>query len=178
MTEPPAPFPDIFVRDAREADMAQVAAIYAPYVLNGIATFEEVPPTAADMVARRADVSAAGFPYLVAETGGRIAGYCYANSFRQRPAYRFTIEDSIYVAEELRGRGIGKALIGALIARCEKGPWRQMIAVIGGSDNAASIALHRRMGFKPVGTLVAVGFKFGRWIDTVQMQRALGGDRG
>ena len=166
------------VRDAAEADMAAVAAIYAHHVLHGLATFEEVPPPAGEFDARRQAVLAAGLPYLVAEAEGRVAGYAYAAGYRPRPAYRHTIEDSVYVAPGLGGRGIGSALLGALIARCEAGPWRQMLAVIGDSGNEGSIALHRRLGFQTVGTLRSVGFKLGRWVDTVLMQRPLGeGDR-
>jgi L-amino acid N-acyltransferase YncA len=166
--------PALVVRDATEADMAAVQSIYAHHVLHGLATFEEVPPAVEELLARRAAVLGASLPYLAAELDGRIVGYSYATSYRPRPAYRHTIEDSVYVAEGLGGRGIGSALLRALIARCEAGPWRQMLAVIGNSGNAGSIALHRRAGFQPVGTLHAVGFKLGRWVDTVLMQRALG----
>jgi phosphinothricin acetyltransferase len=164
----------VVVREARAADMAAVQAIYAHHVLHGLATFEEVPPSVDDLIARRAAVIDARLPYLVAEHGGAVVGYSYASSYRPRPAYRHTIEDSVYVADGLAGRGIGAALLAALIARCEAGPWRQMIAIIGDTGNAASIALHRRYGFAPAGTLHAVGFKLGRWVDTVLMQRALG----
>ena len=162
------------VRDATEADMAAIAAIYAPHVLTGLATFEEVPPSVAEMVARRANVLAAGLPYLAAELGGQVVGYAYATGYRPRAAYRHTVEDSVYVATGLEGKGVGGALLQRLIARCEAGPWRQMLAVIGDSANVGSIALHRRLGFREAGTLTAVGFKFGRWVDTVQMQRPLG----
>ncbi|MEN3348980.1 MAG: hypothetical protein V7632_2615 [Bradyrhizobium sp.] len=165
---------DIVVRDATERDMADIQAIYAHHVLNGLATFEEVPPTVDEMLSRRAAVVAADLPYLVADVDGRVAGYAYATSYRPRPAYRHTIEDSVYVLEAMRGRRIGVVLLEALIARTEMGPWRQMLAVIGNSGNAGSIALHRRMGFQPVGTLKSVGFKFGQWVDTVLMQRPLG----
>lgn len=164
----------IAVRDAAEADLPAVQAIYAHHVLHGLATFEEVPPSVAELGARRAAVLAHGLPYLVAAIDGAIVGYCYAASYRPRPAYRYTIEDSVYVADGLGGRGIGAALLAALLARCEAGPWRQMIAIIGHSENAGSIALHRRFGFAHVGTLRSVGFKFGRWVDSVVMQRALG----
>jgi phosphinothricin acetyltransferase len=164
----------VVVRDARDADMAPVQAIYAHHVLHGLATFEEVPPSVDELIARRAAVIGAGLPYLVAEHAGAVVGYSYASSYRPRPAYRYAIEDSVYVADGLAGRGIGAALLAALIARCDAGPWRQMIAIIGDTDNAASIALHRRHGFGLVGTLHAVGFKLGRWVDTVLMQRALG----
>lgn len=169
----PAPTP-VAVRDARAADMAEVQAIYAHHVLHGLATFEELPPSVDELLARRAAVIGAGLPYLVAEHGGAIVGYSYASVYRPRPAYRHAIEDSVYVADGLAGRGIGAALLAALIARCEAGAWRQMIAIIGDTGNAASIALHRRHGFDQVGTLRAVGFKLGRWVDTVLMQRALG----
>lgn len=168
------PQPRILVRDAGEADMAAVQAIYTHHVLHGLATFEEVPPSAEDLVARRASVLALGLPYLVAERAGEIVGYSYATAYRARPAYRHTVEDSVYVAEGLGGQGIGSALLGPLIGRCEAGGWRQMIAVIGDSENAASIALHLRMGFRPAGALESVGFKLGRWVDTVFMQRPLG----
>lgn len=163
----------VVVRDATDGDMADVQGIYAHHVLNGLATFEEVPPAVDEMRGRRNAVLAAGLPYLVAELEGRVVGYAYATSYRPRPAYRHTIEDSVYVADGLNGRGIGVALLEVLIARTEAGPWRQMIAVIGNSGNAGSIALHRRMGFKMVGTLRSVGFKLGQWVDTVLMQRQL-----
>ena len=164
----------VTVRDAEPADVAAIQAIYAHHVLHGLATFEEVPPTTAEMAARRQTVVDAGLPYLVAEVQGRTVGFSYAGAYRARPAYRYTIEDSVYVAEGMGGRGIGSALLGELIRRCETGVWRQMLAVIGHSGNAGSIALHRRLGFVPVGTFAAVGFKLGQWVDTVLMQRALG----
>jgi L-amino acid N-acyltransferase YncA len=166
--------PAILVHDANETDMSAVTAIYAKHVLHGLASFEEVPPSLDEMKSRRAGVLKLGLPYLVAELDGHIVGYSYATFYRARPAYRYTVEDSVYVDEGLQGRGIGTALLAELIARCEHGPWRQMLAVIGDSGNAASIALHRRMGFTSCGTLAAVGFKFGRWVDSVFMQRALG----
>lgn len=162
------------VRDARTDDLAAIQAIYSRHVLDGVATFEETPPDVAEMAERRAKVLAAGLPWFVAEITGAVAGYAYANLFHPRSAWRFTIEDSIYVAEDQRGRGVGAALIQALVAHCESGPWRQMMAVIGDSGNAASIALHRKCGFTPVGVARAVGFKNGRWVDVVYMQRALG----
>jgi L-amino acid N-acyltransferase YncA len=165
---------EVLVRDATEADMSAIQAIYAHYVLNGLATFEEVPPSVEEMVSRRTSVFGAGLPYLAAEIDGRVVGYCYATLYRPRPAYRHTIEDSVYVASGLGERGIGSVLLKTLIVRCEAGPWRQMLAVIGNSGNAGSIALHRQLGFQPAGTLSAVGFKLGQWVDTVLMQRALG----
>ncbi|ADP71512.1 Phosphinothricin acetyltransferase [Rhodomicrobium vannielii ATCC 17100] len=168
----------VSVRDARECDMAAVHAIYAHHVLDGLASFEEVAPSVEEMAMRRESVLASGLPYLVAERGGAVVGYAYAGLYRLRSAYRYTIEDSVYVADGLRGCGIGSVLLAELLARCEAGPWRQMVAVIGDSGNAGSIALHKRMGFHPAGVLVSAGFKFGRWVDSVLMQRRLGeGDR-
>lgn len=164
----------IQVRDANEEDMVPIAPIYAYHVLNGLATFETAPPSASELSSRRDAVLAVGLPYLVAEMDGRILGYSYATAYRPRPAYRHTIEDSVYVADGCHGRGIGSALLRELIRRCETGPWRQMLAVIGNSGNEGSIALHHRLGFETVGTLRSVGFKFGRWVDTVLMQRPLG----
>jgi L-amino acid N-acyltransferase YncA len=166
--------PAIFVRDAREPDLAAVTKIYAAHVRHGLASFEEIPPSLDEMHARRAGVLQLGLPYLVAEMEGRVVGYSYATSYRTRPAYRYTVEDSVYVEDGLNGRGIGTALLGELIVRCERGPWRQMLAVIGDSGNTGSVALHRRLGFVPAGKLVSVGFKLGRWVDSVFMQRALG----
>lgn len=162
------------IRDANEADMTAVEAIYAHHVLNGIATFETTPPSANELNDRREAVRAAGLPYLVADVDSRVLGYAYATSYRPRPAYRYTVEDSVYVADGYGGHGIGSALLGELIRRCEAGPWRQMLAVIGNSGNEGSIALHRRLGFETVGTFKSAGFKFGGWVDTVLMQRPLG----
>ena len=164
----------VVVRDAQADDMATIQAIYAHEVSHGLASFEEVPPSLDEMASRRARILGHGLPYLAAELDGRVVGYSYAAAYRERPAYRGTIEDSVYVAEGMQGRGAGRALLAALIVRCEEGPWRQMVAVIGDGANAGSIALHARLGFRCVGTLKAVGFKFGRSIDTVLMQRALG----
>jgi phosphinothricin acetyltransferase len=161
------------VREVGDADMAAVRGIYAHYALNSLATFEETPPTLEEMLARRSASVELGLPYLVAEAGGEIVGFAYAAAYRARPAYRFTIEDSVYVADGLAGRGVGSALLGELIAGCERGRWRQMLAVVGDSANTGSIALHRRFGFDLVGMLRSVGFKFGRWVDTPILQRAL-----
>jgi phosphinothricin acetyltransferase len=169
-----APRRGALVRDAGEADMVAVRGIYAHYVLNSLVTFEEAPPALEEMVARRLKSVGIGMPYLVAEADGQIFGFAYAAPYHTRPAYRFTVEDSVYVADGMSGRGIGSALLGEVISRCERGPWRQMLAIVGDSANAASIALHRRFGFELVGTLRAVGFKFGRWVDTPLLQRALG----
>ncbi|HET6522565.1 MAG TPA: GNAT family N-acetyltransferase [Geminicoccaceae bacterium] len=166
----------VAVRDATDADMEAVRRIYAHHVLHGLATFEEEPPSVEELRRRRADVLGRGLPYLVAEVDGAVVGYGYATPWRPRPAYRHTVENSVYVEAGREGRGIGRALLSALIARCEAGPWRQMVAVIGDSGNAPSIGLHRSLGFEHVGTLRRVGFKFGRWVDTVLMQRELGSE--
>ena len=149
-------------------------AIYAHHVLHGLATFEEVPPDAGEMARRRADVLARGLPYVVAEDGGRLLGYAYAGPYRLRSAYRFAVEDSIYLDPGALGRGIGRILLERLVADSTAAGARQMLAVIGDSGNAGSIAVHARTGFRHVGTFEAVGFKFGRWVDTVLMQRPLG----
>lgn len=162
------------VRDASEDDVGAIAGIYARHVRNGLASFEEVPPAVEELRRRRATVLASGLPYLAAELHGEVVGYAYASAYHSRPGYRYTLEDSVYVAEGLGGRGIGSALLAALIERCEAGPWRQMLAVIGDSGNAASVALHHRQGFRLVGTFGSVGFKLGRWVDVVLMQRPLG----
>jgi L-amino acid N-acyltransferase YncA len=169
-----APQGGIVVRAASELDMAAVRSIYSHYVLHSLATFEETQPTFDEMLARRRASVDLSLPYLVAEAETEILGFAYAAAYRPRPAYRFTIEDSVYVADGLGGRGIGSALLGELIAACERGPWRQMVAVVGDSANSGSIALHKRFGFELAGTLRSVGFKFGRWVDTPILQRALG----
>jgi len=166
--------PPIRVRDATDSDLPAVRAIYAHHVLHGLATFEETPPTVTVMAERRQTILELGLPYLVAEIDGTVVGYAHAVPYRTRPAYCNSVENTVYVTDGMDGRGIGSALLGQLIARCEAGPWRQMLAVIGDSGNTGSIALHRRFGFRPVGTLEAVGFKLGRWVDTVLMQRSLG----
>lgn len=167
----PSPF---LVRPAQDGDLAAIQAIYAHHVLHGCASFEEVPPGPEEMTARWRGVLALGLPYLVAERGGEVAGYAYASLYRARPAYRHTLEDSVYVAPGREGQGAGRALLSRLIALCEAGPWRQMVAVIGDSGNLASRALHERLGFRIIGILSDVGFKHGRWLDSVLMQRALG----
>ena len=174
MTATGAPPLGVIVRDADEADMPAVQAIYAHYVLGALATFEETPPTLEEMAARRLKSVDNGLPYLVAERNHETLGFAYAGLYHARAAYRFTVEDSVYVAEAARGRGVGSALLGALIERCERGPWRQMLAVVGDSANAGSIRLHRRFGFEPVGVIKSVGWKFGRWVDTPILQRRLG----
>lgn len=164
----------MIIRDAEESDMASVRDIYAINVTHGLATFEETVPTTADMIDRLGRARDAGYPYLVAEIDGRVAGYSYASQYRPRSSYRFTIEDSVYVTESMNGRGIGTALLAELIQRCEAGPWQQMVAVIGNSANFSSIALHAKFGFRHIGTIEAVGFKLGQWVDTVLMQRPIG----
>jgi L-amino acid N-acyltransferase YncA len=165
---------DVVVRPAVPADVAAITAIYAPAVLTGTATFELEPPDEAEMLARLHAITGAGFPYIVAEHAGRVVGYAYVSHYRTRPAYRFVVEDSIYVASDMQGQGIGRRLLDSLIRECEGRGFRQMIAVIGDSQQPGSIALHRAAGFTFSGTLHSVGFKFGRWLDSVLMQRALG----
>jgi phosphinothricin acetyltransferase len=162
------------LRPSREDDVEAIAAIYAHHVLHGLASFEETPPAAAEIARRRAAIVGQGLPYLVAEEGGRILGYCYAGPFRPRSAYRYTLEDSVYVAADAVGRGIGRDLLAAVIAHAGELGYRQMVAVIGGSETLPSIGLHRALGFAHCGVLPAIGFKFGRWVDVVLMQRALG----
>ena len=165
----------IAVRPSTDADVAVIAAIYRHHVLNGLASFEEVPPDDAELARRRADVIARGLPYLVAtDAAGPVLGYAYAGPYRPRSAYRFSVEDSVYIAPEAIRRGVGRALLGAVIAACEAAGYRQMVAVIGGRETIPSIRLHQAMGFAHAGILPTVGFKFGRWIDIVLMQRALG----
>jgi phosphinothricin acetyltransferase len=165
---------DVTVRPLIEADLPAIQAIYAHHVRHGLASFEEEAPPVEEMQARWQKVLDIGLPYLAAALDGEVVGYAYAGAYRPRPAYRFTVENSVYVRDGLAGRGVGKALLGALIERCAAGPWRQMVAVIGDRENQASIALHRSCGFRLVGTLEAVGFKHGRWVDSVLMQRPLG----
>jgi phosphinothricin acetyltransferase len=162
------------IRAATAADLPAITAIYAEEVRGGTATFELDAPDLAEMTARFDGLKRGGFPYLVAELDGAIAGYAYAGPYRLRPAYRFTVEDSIYLAPQAQRRGVGSRLLASLIAESEAGGFRQMIAVIGDSANAGSIGVHRRAGFVPTGTFHAVGFKFGRWLDSVLMQRPLG----
>ncbi|HTT78916.1 MAG TPA: GNAT family N-acetyltransferase [Stellaceae bacterium] len=162
------------IRPSRDADVAAIAAIYAHHVRHGVASFEEAPPDVEEIARRRAAILEQGLPYLVAEREGRVIGYCYAGLFRPRSGYRFTLEDSIYIDAAEIGRGVGRALLEPVIARCSDLGYRQMVAVIGGSETIASIRLHAALGFAHAGLLPAVGFKFGRWIDVVLMQRTLG----
>jgi phosphinothricin acetyltransferase len=163
----------VIVRAATRADVGAVTAIYAHHVLTGFGTFEEVPPSEAQIAERMAAVLAHRLPYLVAEDDGGLLGYAYASPFRPRAAYRYTAEDSVYIHPEMMGRGVGKALLAQVVADCEALGLRQLLAVIGDSGNAGSIALHRSMGFQDTGVGRAVGFKHGRWVDIVTMQRAL-----
>ena len=165
----------VAVRDARSTDMAAIAAIYGHHVRTGFGSFEEEAPGPEELERRRGEILAKGLPYLVAEgSGGAVLGYAYASPYRTRSAYRFTVENSIYVAPARTRGGIGRALIAALILRCTALGYRHMIAVIGDTGNEASIGLHRAMGFERAGLLRAVGYKRGRWIDCVLMQRTLG----
>ena len=164
----------LLLRPVMPADLPQIQQIYAHHVATGLASFEETAPDLAEMTRRHDVLLAAGYPYLVAEQHGQVLGYAYAGAYRARPAYRFTVENSIYVRHELRRGGIGRALLPALIAASAARGYRQMIAVIGDSANTASIGLHAACGFAMIGTLPSIGFKFGRWVDSVLMQRALG----
>ena len=161
------------VRLAQPKDVPAIAAIYGRHVREGLGTFEEEPPSEAEIARRLAAVQDAGLPYLVAEDS-QVAGFAYAVQFRPRPAYRFSLEDSVYVAAGQGGKGMGRALLGDLIARCEALGMRQMVGIIGDSANAASIGLHRALGFRQIGVAPSLGFKHGRWVDIVWMQRALG----
>ena len=162
------------LRDCRAGDLAAVHVIYAREVLEGTASFELEPPDLAELTARWRAIRSAGLPYVVAEQDGRIAGYAYAGPYRARPAYRHTVENSVYLAPWARRQGIGRLLLDDVIATSTDRGMRQMVAIIGDSANVASIALHERAGFRLVGVLENVGCKFGRWLDTVIMQRALG----
>ncbi len=167
------------VRAAEVEDIAAITAIYGHAVLHGTGTFETDPPDETGMAARFARVVDGGYPYLVATDGPRVLGFAYAYAYRDRPAYRFTVEDSIYVGAEARGQGVGKLLMSALIARTASAGFRQMVAVIGDSGNHGSIRLHEVMGFRHVGLLASSGWKADRWLDVVLMQRSLGeGDTG
>jgi phosphinothricin acetyltransferase len=164
----------IVVRDADEADLSAVQAIYAHHVRHGLATFEEIPPDLAEITRRYRELRSRGMPYLAADYDGAVRGYAYAGPFRQRSAYRHTVEDSVYVDAGLGGRGIGRALLSELMWRCTALGYRQMIAVIGDSGNTSSIGLHTALGFVWAGVLKSVGLKHGRWVDCVIMQRILG----
>ena len=162
------------VRPAAAADIPAIAAIYRPAVLTGTASFEVDPPNEAEMLRRFEAITGAGYPYFVADLDGRVAGYAYASAYRTRPGYRFTVENSVYVASDAQGKGVGRALLERVVATCRDDGFRLMIAVIGDSANFASISLHRRAGFRFCGTIHSVGFKFGRWLDSVLMELPLG----
>ena len=164
----------VAIRPATPDDLDSVWAIYAHHVLKGLASFEEAPPSLDEIARRHRDVTSSGLPWIVAQYGDSIAGYGYCSLYRTRSAYRYTLEDSVYVRPDMHGRGIGSAILDELIQRCEALGYRQIIAVIGDSANAASINLHAAAGFLRTGTLRSVGFKFGRWVDSVIMQRPLG----
>jgi phosphinothricin acetyltransferase len=165
---------DLVIRPATVADIPAITAIYRPAVIDGLASFEYDAPGEAEMQRRFDAIIGGGYPYLVAVLEGRIIGYAYASAFRTRPGYRFTVENSVYVAPDVQRSGAGKALLAELIRLCAAAGFRQMIAVIGDSGNAASIGLHRRLGFTFCGVIHALGWKHGRWLDSVYMQRALG----
>ena len=162
------------IRPATAADLPSVTEIYEHAVRFGTATFELIPPDLVEMTRRFGTLMDGGFPYVVAAVEGRVVGYAYAGAYRPRPAYRFTVENSVYLQPTIHRKGIGLQLLQRLIAECEARGYRQMIAVIGGRETVASIRLHEALGFTHIGVFPAIGFKFGRWIDTVLMQRALG----
>ena len=162
------------IRPSRDEDIPAITAIYAHHVLHGTGTFEIDPPSETDMTARRAEVLARGLPFIVAEQAGQVVGFAYCNWFKPRPAYRFSAEDSIYLAPSAHGKGLGRLLLAELAARAEQAGVRKLIAVIGDSANAGSIGVHRSIGFTHVGVLAACGWKFDRWLDVVLMEKALG----
>ena len=162
------------IRPSIDADIPQITAIYAHHVLHGTGTFEITPPVEEDMATRRADVLGKALPYLVMEQNGKVAGFAYCNWFKPRPAYRFSAEDSIYMAPESAGKGLGRLLLRELMAQAERAGIRKLIAVIGDSDNQGSIGLHTALGFAPVGVVHACGWKFERWLDIVMMECAIG----
>lgn len=166
--------PSLIIRPSTAADLAAITQIYGVAVASGTGTFELDPPDEADMARRHDDVLGKGLPWLVAERDGGVVGYAYANHFRPRMAYRFCLEDSIYLAPQAQGLGVGRLLLAELLARCEARGARQMLAVIGDSTNFGSIAVHRACGFRPVGSFKAAGWKFERWLDVVLMQKGLG----
>ncbi len=162
------------IREASEADVPEIQTIYAHHVMTGAGTFEEEPPSVEEMTERLAKVTASGWSWLVATDATGVLGFAYYTQFRDRSAYRYCAEDSVYVREDVRGQGVGKALVARLIEDATARGMRQMIAVIGDSENVGSIGVHASLGFQMVGTLRSVGVKFGRWVDVVSMQRALG----
>jgi phosphinothricin acetyltransferase len=162
------------IRPSREDDLPAITAIYAHHVLHGTGTFETEPPSLEEMARRREDVAARGLPWLVVERAGQVLGFAYGNWFKPRPAYRYSVEDSIYIAQEARGQGLGRALLAELLAQLQARGIRKAMAVIGDSANAGSIGLHSALGFCHVGVVRACGWKFGRWLDIVLMEKTLG----
>ncbi len=165
---------EITIRPREDRDIPTITDIYRHHVLNGASSWELSPPDADEMRRRAASLADAGYPYIVAEQDGRVVGYAYASAYRPRPAYRFTVEHSVYVDEDARRGGIGKALLSTLIERCTTAGYRQMIAIVGDSQNLQSIEFHEKMGFERVGVVQNIGFKFDRWMDQVILQRPLG----
>jgi phosphinothricin acetyltransferase len=166
--------PDLLIRPSTPADLPAITDIYGWNVLNGTGTFELEAPDLDEMTRRRNDVLSKGLPWLVVERAGRVLGYAYANHFRPRKAYRFCLEDSVYLAADAKGQGLGRLLLAELMARCEALGARQMLAVIGDSANLGSVGVHRTLGFEPIGVMKSAGWKFDRWLDVVLMQKALG----
>jgi phosphinothricin acetyltransferase len=166
---------NVAVRDAVADDLSVIHSIYAHHVAHGFGTFDEVAPSASDFAKKWRGIADAGLPWLVAVDGQGVVGFAYAAPFRPRSGYRYTLEDSVYIRDDMRGRGVGGRLLPPLVARCEASGARQLLAVIGDSENASSIALHAKAGFAHMGTIKSVGFKLGRWVDVVFMQRALNG---
>ena len=162
------------IRPSRDDDMSAITRIYGHHVLHGTGTFETTPPTMEEMATRRADVLSKGLPWLVLEDGGEILGYAYGNWFKPRPAYRFSVEDSIYLAPEAAGKGLGRALLAELVAALERAGIRKVMAVIGDSNNAGSVGVHSALGFSHIGVVRSCGWKFGRWLDIVLMEKTLG----
>lgn len=162
------------IRPSRDEDLDAITRIYAHHVLHGTGTFETTPPTRDEMAGRQADVLGKGLPWLVIEVDGQVMGYAYGNWFKPRPAYRYSVEDSIYMAPESAGKGLGKLLLTELLAQCERAGVRKVMAVIGDSANAGSIGVHKALGFEQVGVVQSCGWKFGRWLDIVLMQKSIG----
>ena len=162
------------IRPSRDEDLDAITRIYAHHVLHGTGTFETTPPTRDEMAGRRADVLGKGLPWLVIEVDGQVMGYAYGNWFKPRPAYRYSVEDSIYMAPESAGKGLGKLLLTELLAQCERAGVRKVMAVIGDSANAGSIGVHKALGFEQVGVVQSCGWKFRRWLDIVLMQKSIG----
>ena len=174
LTDMLLPRPISLIRPSRDEDLPAITAIYAHHVLHGTGSFETEPPSAADMSTRRADVLAKGLPYLVAEQDGKIAGFAYCNWFKPRPAYRYSVEDSVYLAPDLQRQGLGRALLTELLTRCEAAGIRKVMAIVGDSANSGSVGVHLALGFTQVGIIESCGWKFGAWRDIVIMQQTLG----